>query len=148
MLDLDDQEPGGVLGDPVFVKGISIFLLDPVIAAQPEPGRVVGLQVGVGRRLPETLERVGEVTMVDDQRVSALRMLIKPFRDKDISSEEHWLPPEPGQTLTLDLDMLDVLRFRRVGNGRDLLVDDDADNLVAAGLQMHLYLLTIEIPRF
>ncbi len=130
MLHLDDDEPREIRTGPLPVEAVGVLLPDPVVAGELEPLAVVGLEVGVGRLLPEPGERVGKVTVVDDERIAGLGMLIEPLGQKHAGAQVHRASPETGEQLAPYPDVLDVLRVRRRWNGRDLLIQRDRDQLI------------------
>ena len=74
-----------------------MFLLDPVVAGKVEAGGVLALQVGVRRFFPPIPEGVGEVAVVDGDRVARLRMLVEAVGYEEPGPEFGGSPPELGQ---------------------------------------------------
>ena len=60
MLDLDQQDAREVGAGPFLVELVGLLLLDPVVAGEPEPVAVVGLQVRVRRRLAPGTDVAGK----------------------------------------------------------------------------------------
>src|SRR3990172_7624388 len=147
MLDLDRENPREVRPGPVLVEPIRVLLLRPVVALPPKTLAVLGLQVWIRRLLAESTKRVGEVAVEDHERIAGLGMRVEAFRKKHVSAEMHRPPPELRQELALDLDVLDVLRLRGIGTGRDLLIEGDAKRPAFRGVNLHLDRLVVEVFR-
>ena len=85
--------------------------------------------------------------MEDDERIARLRVLVEALGQEQAGAEVHGAPPERGQPLALDPLVADVFRVLGRGDGRDLLVEDDADGPAAAGIEGDLPRRAVEIAR-
>ena len=132
VLDLHHQHPGEVVARPVLVELPGVFLLDPVVAVEVEPRRVLALQVGLRRLLPPAPEGVGEVAVVDGDRITRVGVVIETVRDEHPGPEFGGRAPELGEEVALDLHVLHVLRLRGHRQRGDLLVEHDVDRGGAA----------------
>ena len=104
-----------------------MFLLDPVVAGEVEAGGVLALQVGVRGPLPPAPEGVGEMAVVDRDRIARLRIFVEAVRNEYPGPEFGGSPPELGEEIALDPDVLHVVRLGRYRQRGDLLVERDVD---------------------
>jgi len=109
VLDLDDQKTRKTWLDPFLIKGVSFLLLDPVVTVDMESLRVLALEATVGGLGAEVTEVAREVAVEDHQGIARVWMLVVAMRQEHVGTEEHRPPPELGQQLALNLDVLDVL---------------------------------------
>jgi hypothetical protein len=107
------------------------LLLRAVVALPLEPVREVGLQVRIGRLLAPAGQGVREVSVVDDQGVTRLRVLVEPFGQQQHRPEVHVAAPELRELLAADAFVAHVLRVLRRSDGGNQLVQLERDALRA-----------------
>jgi hypothetical protein len=147
VLDLDDQHPGIARRRPVLVELVGPLLLRAVVAGPVETVAVVGLEVRVGWLLAEAVDRLREVAVVDDEGIARFRVRVESFRHQDVRAQVHRASPELRQPLALDPLVTDVLRGRRLRDGRDRLVERDLDGRGRRGIDRDLARRAVEVAR-
>ena len=147
VLDLDDQVARVVGPRPVLVELVRMLFLDAVVALDVEALGVGGLEVRIRRRLPEAADRVGEVPVVDDERVARVRVGVEALGHEDVRAEVHRAAPELREPLREDPLVPDVLRRRGIRDGRNDLVELDRKRRRLAGLDRDLARRRVEIAR-
>ena len=128
VLDLDQDHARGIGGGPVLIEFIRVFLLGDVVPFPVESCAVGGFQVRVGRDFAESTEIIREMAVMDDEGVFRFGVLFPAMRKQDMGAEVHGAAPEFREELALNLDMFDIFRFRRIRDGRDLLIQRDGDH--------------------
>ena len=131
VLDLDDEEAWKVRPGPQLVEPVRLLLLGAVVAGQVEALARHAFQRRVGRLLAKAGERVGKVTVIDDEGITRVGVLIESLGQEDVRAEIHRAAPELRQPLALDLHVLDVPGRRWIRNRRDHLVEADPNRLGA-----------------
>jgi len=121
------------------VKLIGIFLNDFIVTLNLESFVVFGFEIRIRRNLSKALECIGEMTMVNDERIPGIRMFLITLRQKNMGSEIHRTPPKLRQQLTLDSNVFDILGFCRCGNGRDYSVKADLNQVRFLMIDPHLF---------
>ena len=145
MLDFYDDHPGEVRPCPVFIKLVSLFLDNPVVAMNIEPGAVGGFQVGIRRCFPESAERVRKVSVVDHKRVSRSGMFIESFRQKHTGAEVHRTAPEFCQEFALHFHVFDVFGIPWGRNQRYSFIQGNLEDLILAWVDAHHFRSAVEI---
>src|SRR5688572_24678193 len=110
MLNLDQQNAREIRTRPVAVELVRVLLLNAVVAMQVEALVEIGSEIGIGRCCAPVAEVVWEMTVVDDQRITGIRMCVEAFRQQHMRTQIHVATPELAQSLTANLDVLYVLR--------------------------------------
>ena len=80
------------------------------------------------------------------ERVAGVGMSVESFGQQHVRAQVHGSAPEVAQQLALDSHVLDVLGLGRVGNGRDLLIQRDPDDLVLPGIDRDPAWPGVEVP--
>ena len=109
-----------------------------------EAVRVVGLEIGIGRRGAEVGNIVGIVALEDHLGIVGVGVLVKALGQQDDRREIHGTSPEFCQQRTLDADMANVLG---IGLGRDRtdnLVEGEVDGR-RAGADVHFAGRAVEV---
>ena len=83
--------------------------------------------------------------MIDDERIARLRVRVEPFGHEDVRAQEHRPSPELREALALDPLVADVLRGRRIGNGRDRLVERDLHRAGGRGIDRDLARRAVQV---
>ena len=136
VLDLDHDRPREARPSPVLEELMRLRLLDPVVALEVKAVLVHGLEVRIRRLFAEALDGFGEVPVEDHERVARVRVVLEAERKEDVRAEKNVAPPELRQALAPDALVLDPLRGRRLGNGRDHLVERDGDRFGPGGIDL------------
>src|SRR5579885_527316 len=123
MVDLHDQHARKFWADPLLVKLIRLFLLNAVIAGDMKTLAVVRLQVRIGRPCAKVVETFRKMVVEDDEREVRLRMLVKTFRHEHNRRQVYGASPEFRQQRALNLQVTNVPRVLRFGNGWNFLIE-------------------------
>src|SRR5581483_6585635 len=114
---------------PLLIELIPFFLLDAVVTRNVKPLAVVRFQIRIGRFSAKTSEVCVEVIFCNDQGISDIGMGIEALGHEHVGAQVYRTPPEPGQKLALNFEMLYVLRVPRRRYRRNLLVENDGNRL-------------------
>ncbi len=147
MLDLDDEEAREGVAGPGTVEVVRLVLLYPVVAINAEPGAVHAGLGGIRRLRSEPAEVVREMPVEDHERVARFRVLVEPFGEEDVSPQMHGPAPELGEQPALDLDVLDVFRFRRIRNLGHDPIERDPNRRRGSRIEVDPVWRAVEIPR-
>ena len=122
MLDLHDQKAREV-GRYPFLKGcVRLLLLDAIVAFEMKAIGIHRLEIRIRRFGAKLGDILGKVPVKDHQRIVRLGMRVKALGQQHVRAEIHVAPPEPGEQLTANPDVLDEFGVGLCRSGRYFLV--------------------------
>jgi hypothetical protein len=103
------------------------------------------LELGLRWGGSEVVEVVWKVAVHDGQRVARVGVCVETLGQQNVRTQEEIPSPELGQQLRANSDVLDVGGVLRWIDGRNLLIELDADGRVAPGIYSHRTRSTVVI---
>ncbi len=139
MLDEEEKHARELAGGPVLIKLVLRLRAQELVAGH----------AGVGRRGAEAVEVVGEVAVIEEERIVGVGMRSPAFGDDDDGAEVHGAAPEFGEGGALDADVFHPFGvFGRIDGWNDFGEMDLNDGRVGSGgIDMDFFGNAIEIAR-
>ena len=77
-----------------------------------------------------------------------LRMVIESGREQHVRADVHRRPPEFGEQIAFDANILDPLGVFRLGDRCDDLAEADVNDLIRRGIEVNMHRFAVEVAGF